>query len=232
MSVGASADPTIDLNADVGEGFDDAGVARAVSSLNIACGGHAGDERTMRAALALAREFASPPARTRLSRPRTVRPCGDWAPAGRHRRYRAAPGRRAARSRRECGLRLAHVKPHGALYHRASGDAEAARAIASSVAALDRELVVVGFPARRSSRRPRRRGSRSRRKGFVDRATAPTARSCRARLPARSFRVTPPWRRRSRWRPPCARSASTPIRRARPGSRAPCAAGSRPRVGS
>ncbi|HLF56397.1 MAG TPA: LamB/YcsF family protein, partial [Thermoanaerobaculia bacterium] len=46
----------MDLNANAGEGFDDAGVAAAVSSLNIACGAHAGDERTMRAALAQARD--------------------------------------------------------------------------------------------------------------------------------------------------------------------------------
>jgi lactam utilization protein B len=41
--------PTIDLNADLGEGGShDAGMIRLVSSANIACGGHAGDAETIR----------------------------------------------------------------------------------------------------------------------------------------------------------------------------------------
>ncbi len=147
MSAWTKAERTIDLNADVGEGFDDAGVARAVSSLNIACGAHAGDERTMRAALALAREHglaagAHPgyPDRDGFGRVESGLPAG--AIGATVLRQVGELGALAA----ECGLRLAHVKPHGALYHRASGDPEAARAIASAIAALDRELVVVGFP--------------------------------------------------------------------------------------
>ena len=43
---------TIDLNADLGEGgSQDAALMTIVSSANIACGGHAGDEETMRAAI-------------------------------------------------------------------------------------------------------------------------------------------------------------------------------------
>ena len=41
----------IDVNADAGEGCDDAELAPYVSSFNIACGAHAGDESTMRATL-------------------------------------------------------------------------------------------------------------------------------------------------------------------------------------
>src|SRR4029077_2707596 len=37
----------IDLNADVGEGYDDRALLPFLTSVNIACGGHAGDERTM-----------------------------------------------------------------------------------------------------------------------------------------------------------------------------------------
>ncbi len=137
----------IDLNADVGEGFDDAGVARYVSSLNIACGAHAGDERTMRAALALALDHglaagAHPgyPDRERFGRAETGLPAGAIAAT-----VLRQVGQLAAMAR-ESGLRLAHVKPHGALYHRATSDPEAARAIVSAVASVDRELAIVGFP--------------------------------------------------------------------------------------
>lgn len=48
--------PLLDLNADLGEGYgdwsmgDDAAMLEVVTTANIACGGHAGDARTMRAA--------------------------------------------------------------------------------------------------------------------------------------------------------------------------------------
>lgn len=43
------------------------------------------------------------------------------------------------------GLRLAHVKPHGALYNAAARDAGVARAIAQAVAEFDPALVLVGL---------------------------------------------------------------------------------------
>ena len=46
--------PRIDLNADCGEGFDDAGLMKYVTSANIACGGHTGTSASMARAVALA----------------------------------------------------------------------------------------------------------------------------------------------------------------------------------
>jgi 5-oxoprolinase (ATP-hydrolysing) subunit A len=47
---------SIDLNADVGEGSpEDAGLFAAISSANVACGGHAGDDESMCATVQLAR---------------------------------------------------------------------------------------------------------------------------------------------------------------------------------
>ncbi|MBS0461389.1 MAG: LamB/YcsF family protein, partial [Proteobacteria bacterium] len=43
----------IDFNCDLGEGCDDAAVMPHISSANIACGLHAGDEATMRETVAL-----------------------------------------------------------------------------------------------------------------------------------------------------------------------------------
>ena len=45
---------SIDLNADVGEGYDDAALLPCVSSANIACGAHAGDAAVMRRTLRMA----------------------------------------------------------------------------------------------------------------------------------------------------------------------------------
>jgi len=47
------------------------------------------------------------------------------------------------------GLRLAHVKPHGALYNVAARDASVAEAIARAVAVLDAELTVLGLSGSR-----------------------------------------------------------------------------------
>jgi UPF0271 protein len=101
----------------------------------------------MRAALALALDHglaagAHPgyPDRERFGRVETGLPAGAIAAT-----VLRQVGQLASLAR-ESGLRLAHVKPHGALYHRANADPEAARAIVSAIASIDRELAVVGFP--------------------------------------------------------------------------------------
>ncbi len=56
----------IDLNADLGEGFgswrigDDEAMMNVVSSANIACGGHAGDNATMFTAISAAKAAGVP----------------------------------------------------------------------------------------------------------------------------------------------------------------------------
>lgn len=167
----------IDLNADVGEGCDDDGIAPYVSSLNIACGAHAGDERTMRAALALARDHglavgAHPgyPDRERFGRVETGLPAGAIAAT-----VLRQVGELAAMAR-ESGLRLGHVKPHGALYHRVSTDSDAARAVAAAVASLDRELIVVGFPGSALLAAAEAEELGCAEEGFADRGYAPDGR--------------------------------------------------------
>lgn len=138
----------IDLNADVGEGFDgDVAVLESVTSASVACGFHAGDETTMRAACAAA-------------------VAGDVA-IGAHVGYRdrAGFGRReldvdAATVEVEVaeqiaalvacaaaeGGQVAYVKPHGALYHRAVIDPDCAAAIVAAVGATGDRLAVLAFP--------------------------------------------------------------------------------------
>jgi UPF0271 protein len=136
---------TIDLNCDMGEGeASDPRIMPFVTSANVACGFHAGDAATMRRTVRLAREHG--------------------VSVGAHPSYldREGFGRRTLEVPMEqvrdevvyqigalwgiCraeGVRLAHVKPHGALYNAAAGNAALARAICDAVRAVDRSLVLV-----------------------------------------------------------------------------------------
>jgi UPF0271 protein len=139
------AGATIDLNCDMGEGAGaDEALMPLVSSANVACGGHAGDEASMRATVQLARRHGVAVG-AHPSYP-------DRAGFGRERLARAPEEVRAdvvAQVRallaicREEAVPLVHVKPHGALYNAAAVDAELARAIAEAVRQVDPGLVVV-----------------------------------------------------------------------------------------
>lgn len=162
----------IDLNADVGEGFaeTDAALIPLVTSANIACGGHAGDASTMEAsvALCLAHGVAmgahpSYPDREGFGRreigiDRAVLQGELVAQIG------ALAAVVASR-----GARLAHVKPHGALYNRAAVDADVAQVVAEAVRAVDPSLVLVGLAGSRLLEAGRAVGLRTRGEGFADR---------------------------------------------------------------
>jgi UPF0271 protein len=136
----------IELNADIGEGCGDASLMPYLARVSIACGGHAGDAASMTAALLLAAEHGvavgahpSYPDRARFGRRALVATADEIA--GWVTQQTEALAEQAA----QLGLRLAHVKPHGALYNEAARDAGAARAVARAVAALDPALVLVGL---------------------------------------------------------------------------------------
>ncbi|MCR2784894.1 MULTISPECIES: LamB/YcsF family protein [unclassified Microbacterium] len=133
----------IDLNADLGETVDgvptadDTALFAVITSASVACGGHAGDAASMRAAAAAAAagavavgahpSFPDPAnfGRVHLSvdpvllRAQVTGQLDALAAAGADIRY---------------------VKPHGALYHAVSADAAAAAAVAASVADLSARL--------------------------------------------------------------------------------------------
>jgi UPF0271 protein len=137
-------DGTIDLNADGGEGFGaytigaDADLLRVVSSLNVACGFHAGDpagiRRIVRAAKAAGVSIGAHPGFPDLQgfgrRPMQI------APAELVDMLIYQIGALAALAAAE-GARLRHVKAHGALYNMAVADAALAGAIAAAAAAFD-----------------------------------------------------------------------------------------------
>jgi 5-oxoprolinase (ATP-hydrolysing) subunit A len=141
---------TIDLNADVGELPELAAVEtellEVVTSVNVACGGHAGDadsmERVVRAALARGVAIGAHPSYPdREGFGRRVLPMApdelSVSVAG-----QVAALRDVAR---RCGARLSHVKPHGALYNAAAKNPGLARAISTGVARVAPDVVLVGL---------------------------------------------------------------------------------------
>lgn len=136
----------IDLNADIGEGCDDASLMPYLARVSIACGGHAGDAASMTAALRLAEEYgvavgAHPSYPDRAGFGRRALGASEAEIAAWVTQQVEALAEQAARR----GMRLAHVKPHGALYNAAAQDARVARAIARATAALDPTLRLVGL---------------------------------------------------------------------------------------
>jgi UPF0271 protein len=136
---------SIDLNADVGEGMDDAALLPFVTSANVACGMHAGDPSVMDGTVSLAlsrgvRVGAHPgyPDREHFGRA----PVELSAEAVENLvLFQIAALDGFVRSR---GGTLTHVKPHGALYHAGAEFPDVARAIAEGVRRFRPGLVLVG----------------------------------------------------------------------------------------
>ena len=161
----------IDLNCDLGEGCgNDAAIMPLISSANIACGAHAGDDDSMRETLRLCREFgvvagAHP---GYADREQFGRRALQLTPAEVHALVGEQLQRLAALSRAE-GIRLAHVKPHGALYNQAAGDARLADSIAGCVRDFDAQLVLVGLAGSELPAAGLRAGLQVAHEAFIDR---------------------------------------------------------------
>ena len=118
----------------------------SLTSVNIACGGHAGDEQTMKSNYRAGASLeAGAGCASRLSRSRKFRPAGT-ANAGRsYCGFRLRTSSRISRVAAQYGVSLAHVKPHGALYNQAVGNRVIAEAIAKGVARWRRDVVLIGL---------------------------------------------------------------------------------------
>ncbi len=143
----------IDLNADVGESLGpwpmgaDAALLPLVTSANVACGFHAGDPLTMRRTVRLALD-AGVAVGAHPGYPDLVgfgRRAMAMAPADLEAAVLYQVAALAGIVRAEGG-RLAHVKPHGALYHHVAADPAAATAVATAVARFDPDLRLVTSP--------------------------------------------------------------------------------------
>ncbi|MDH5834048.1 5-oxoprolinase subunit PxpA [Luteimonas kalidii] len=132
----------IDFNCDLGEGCgDDAAIVPHISSASIACGGHAGSDETMQAAVALclAHGVAIGAHPSFVDREHFGRRELGLGPGAIHVLV-LAQVRRLAALCDAAGARLRHVKPHGALYNLAARDIDVADAIAAAVHAIDPTL--------------------------------------------------------------------------------------------
>ncbi len=142
----------IDLNCDLGEADTaerldvERRVMAYVSSVNIACGSHAGTPDLMRRTIHLAKQYglaigAHPGLADREGYGRRETPLTPAAVetlvAHQVRALRAIADLETAR--------LSHVKPHGALYNMAACDRSLAEAVARAIAAVDPRLILVGL---------------------------------------------------------------------------------------
>ena len=165
----------IDLNCDMGEGAgEDEGIVPLVSSINVACGFHAGDPATIRATIRLAARHGvavgahpSYPDRAGFGRAPMVRSPEE---------VRDDVVYQVAAVRAFCaaeGVPLVHVKPHGALYNTAAQDPVLAAAICEAVRQVDPGLVIVCLAGSPMAGVVRSLGMRCAEEAFADRGYTP-----------------------------------------------------------
>jgi len=142
----------VDLNCDLGEAFgayqmgSDSDVIAQVTSVNVACGLHAGDPLIMQETVLEAKKngvaVGAHPG------------FPDLQGFGRRRMYLSPAEVEAyvlyqvgalSAFLQAAGLRLQHVKPHGALYHMAALDFELALAIGQAIARFDSSVIYCGM---------------------------------------------------------------------------------------
>lgn len=157
----------IDLNADLGEGGEsDESLMALVSSVNIACGGHAGNEETIRRAVELALQtnvaigahpgYEDPEHFGRRPMNFNAREIRDLIHRQLERMLAIHP-------------QLHHVKPHGALYNQANQDETTADALVNAISACQPETILYCPPNGALTDVAIRIGMRVCAEGFIDR---------------------------------------------------------------
>src|SRR3954466_2122661 len=180
----------IDLNADVGESFgawrigEDERLIPLVTSINVACGFHAGDplviERTVRLGVDAGVAVGAHPGYADLAGfgRRDVEMPLDAIEASIVYQVAAVAAFAAA-----AGVALRHVKPHGALYNRAARHPAVAAAIARGVCRVSPDLVLVGLAGSESLAAALDAGLPVAAEAFADRAYEPDGTLRARRLP-------------------------------------------------
>lgn len=167
----------IDLNCDCGESFGnyklglDEKAVKYVSSVNIACGFHAGDPLVMNKTVQLAKENAVAVG----AHPGFP----DLVGFGR-RNMNVSLSELKAMIQYQLGalsafcklnkIPLQHVKPHGAMYNMACRDEKMAFAIAESIAEFDENLILLGMSGSKMLEAAEIVGLKSKNEVFADRA--------------------------------------------------------------
>jgi UPF0271 protein len=161
----------IDLNCDLGEGVGiEAAILPYVSTINIACGAHAGDEALIRNTIRLAKEQqvaigAHPSYPDRENFGRTVLP------------ITAEDLQRSVRQQIDLVRGIAfeehypitHIKLHGALYNHAAKEDALATLLVETIAAIDPLLLVFGLPGSALEQRAVEHNLRFVKEAFADR---------------------------------------------------------------
>jgi UPF0271 protein len=163
---------SIDLNSDLGEGCDsDDAMLAIVTSANIACGGHAGDDETMRRTLSAAIErgvvvgaHPSYPDREGFGRRRIA-----CAPAD-IRRFVREQVETLMRHAAALGTTVRYVKPHGALGNDGAADRTIAEAVLDGMADIVADLAVLAISGTELERAARERGLPAFPEVYADRA--------------------------------------------------------------
>lgn len=171
---------TIDLNADLGEGFgpwtmgDDAAMLDIVTSANVACGGHASDPETMFRTLSLAKTrgvvtgaHPSYPDKEGFGRRRLPFPPAEIE------RFVAAQIGALMAVGALVGQPISYVKPHGALANVAAEDRDIAAAIVRAVRAVDPRLAILAISGTELERRAKAEGVKAFSEIFADRGYTP-----------------------------------------------------------
>ena len=141
----------VDLNSDLGESFGaytiglDSEVIAHVSSVNVACGYHAGDPLVMEKTVAATKAAG--------------------VAVGAHPGFPDLMAFAAAE-----GIKLQHCKPHGALYNMAGKDMDLALAIAEAIAEVDKDIILLGLANSKMIEAGRQLGLRVANEVFADRA--------------------------------------------------------------
>lgn len=163
--------PSIDLNCDMGEGMSsDAALMDVVTSVNIACGFHAGGPSVMRRTVDIAIQkgvnIGAHPSYLDIEgfgrRPMNLSPDEVFDIVA----YQVSALKGICET---SGGMLTHVKPHGALYNTAAKQRDIANAISRAVAAIDSNLVLFGLSGSHSITEAEAFGLRTASEVFADR---------------------------------------------------------------
>ena len=162
----------IDLNCDMGEGMpNDAALMPYISSANIACGFHAGDEHTMKSTVKLCKDFgvrigAHPSFPDRANFGRTMM---EMSPEEIYKMVREQI-QVLHKHASALGEKIHHVKPHGALYNASAKDPAIAKAIAQAVFDEDPNALLLGLSGSYSLAAAEALGLKTAHEVFGDRA--------------------------------------------------------------
>ena len=167
----------VDLNSDLGESFGnytlgmDEEILKYVSSANVACGWHAGDPMVMEKTIALAKEYGTAvgahpgfPDLMGFGR-RNMAVTPEEAKA--YIKYQLGALWAFTES---YGLKIQHVKPHGAIYNMAAVDEKLAIAMCEAVYEVDKDIIFMGLAGSKMITAAEKVGLKAASEVFADRA--------------------------------------------------------------